>query len=1333
MSINVSIENLLVGGTFYTERLINIDSLSFTKEMSDLFWGIASFSDIELELDNSDNFVTDKHNAVDLRGQLVTLTLYDKEDASSQEIFNGVVSSISLGDTAKIKITDQDLLTLDTELPKRIVTTADFPNATDLGEKISIIWGLAKKVKASYIGFDNTLLEFDYLVGEKTIDDVLSVYRDDIALPVFIGTAVTGTSNTITLAAGDKKPDDYYNWTWIEITGGLGAGQIRYATDYDSATNKITVDTNWTTTPNGTSTYRIREWRFYDGTQGSPYAGFSFIRFKKRQSTGNRLHTITADVEGMQDESNWARAIRSLLSNSTWGLGEAVNATSFDAAEAEIDAIGGLYVDGAITEGRRAFDILNDLLIIRGGRLEKNNADEWTLTWDKPRTNIVKAFGANDGKYNNIVSVGDIEYRDASDATKKVTIRYRYDYTSTNNEQFKQTLSRNALSFGKELIIENQFVRDHTTADKLISYVSKKLIAGDRQISLSLGPEAKDVILGNLISLQIPRYNIANPYDLLSVTNLFGEKEIIAFPYDVTVYDYSAQTLPVDENPDTATDLSRTPPGAVTSLLVTGKTALNNDGSVNSWFEISWTSPTSNYLDSLVELKRSADAVYNSVGSGVTTFKTGSLEPGINYDIRVTSSNGIVFGIPTDAVNQTALGDTTSPATPGTPTGILKFRTWEWSISYTKPTDFSEFEWVITDAAGSTIQTILTKSEKISRIESGTTSLTRRAKVRALDLTGNPSAYSSLSASLSTGTIVSGDVGSGQIGGGGGAGHIVPLSIVGGDIVVGSITATQITVTSLSSLSANFGLVTSGIVEGATFRTAASGQRVVFDSGGIEGFNTGGVKTFDFNIDGTGRLGPSTANNIYWNNTALIVTGEIISTGNIPDNAITNPKILSVAYSKLTAISINAGDITTGTITAITYQTGASGRRVEISAASGFRAYNAAGQLVVELDSSGNATFGYVASGKYMKWNNATATLQVFGQIISDANISDVAFSKVTAVSINAATITSGTITAITYQTATSGRRIEISSTGLLAYNSAAERVLELNSSGDVIFGYVVSGKYMKWNNTTATLEVFGSIITNANLVGGIESSKIVSLDYAKITSVAVVDAQIVNVAVSKLTAGTITTAGVMNFTSGADIIMRRTASDTNLIKFQNTSGTDKASLRLTSTDILEMRGLGTPFEVVLIGPTKVRITATTIDVGDSNADNLVFKAKVDSHMTWDDNNTWDIADATARVREIFSNNVLNVSKSHLKQNIRDLPTDVEIPRGVIFRFKHMPDRDVVGYISDNLPKESFHPDNDECSYITAPIGVLCTVAKRHEDKIKELEKEIKQLKEKLH
>jgi hypothetical protein len=899
LPINISIENLLVGSAFYTERLLNIDSLSFTKQMSDLFWGIASFSDVTLELDNSDNFVTDEHNAIDLRGRLVTLTLYDKEDASSQEIFNGIVSAISLGDSAKITVTDQDLLALETELPKRTVTTEDFPNATDLGMKVPIVWSLAKKIKLPYIGFDNTLLEFDYLVGEKTINDVLSVYRDDIALPIFTGTAVTGTSNTITLAAGDKKPDDYYNWTWVEITGGLGAGQIRYITDYDSATNKITVDANWSTTPNGTSTYRIREWRFYDGTQGSPYVGFSFIRFKKRQSTGDRFHTITADVEGMQDENNWARAIRSLLSNSTWGLGEAVNNASFDAAEAEIDAIGGLYVDGAITEGRRAFDIFNDLLIIRGGRLEKNNADEWTLTWDKPRTSIVKAFGANDGKYNNIVSVGDVEYRDSRNATNKVTIKYRFDFTSAGNDEsrFKQTLSRDALVFGRELIIESQFIRDHTTADKLISYVSKKLIAGDRQIPLGLGPEAKDVILGNLISLQIPRYNIANPYDLLSVTNLFGEKNITAFPYDATVYDYSAQTLPIDENPDSTTDLSRTPPAAVTNLVVTKKKELNADGSVNSWFEITWTKPTSNYMDSIVELKKTADALYSDVGSGISSFKTAALEPGIAYDIKVTSRNASgILGISVEALSQVALGDTTAPSVPGTPTAILKFRTWNWSISYTKPVDFSEFEWVITDSGGSTIKTIRTKSEVINHTESGTTSLTRRAKVRALDLTGNASNFSALSSSLSTATLVSGDVGSGQIGGGGGAGHIASGTIVNTDIV--SIAWSKITSVSIVNsdiVSIAWSKITSVAVQNADIVSVAWSKIT-------------SVSIVDSNIV---SLSWSKITSVSIQNADIVS----IEWSKITSVAIQNADIVSIAWSKITSINVTGANIASLTIT----------------------------------------------------------------------------------------------------------------------------------------------------------------------------------------------------------------------------------------------------------------------------------------------------------------------------------------------------------------------------------------------------------------------------------
>lgn len=70
-------------------------------------------------------------------------------------------------------------------------------------------------------------------------------------------TAQTGTANTITLDASASATDDYYNLCRITITGGTGSGQSRRITDYVGSTKVATVDENWTSTPDATSTFTI--------------------------------------------------------------------------------------------------------------------------------------------------------------------------------------------------------------------------------------------------------------------------------------------------------------------------------------------------------------------------------------------------------------------------------------------------------------------------------------------------------------------------------------------------------------------------------------------------------------------------------------------------------------------------------------------------------------------------------------------------------------------------------------------------------------------------------------------------------------------------------------------------------------------------------------------------------------------------------------------------------------------------------------------------------------------------------------------------------------------
>jgi len=76
------------------------------------------------------------------------------------------------------------------------------------------------------------------------------------------GTATAGTSTSITLPSTASSTNDYYNYKYIYITGGQGAGQSRLITDYVGSSRVVTVSA-WSTIPNNTSIYEIRSYPQY--------------------------------------------------------------------------------------------------------------------------------------------------------------------------------------------------------------------------------------------------------------------------------------------------------------------------------------------------------------------------------------------------------------------------------------------------------------------------------------------------------------------------------------------------------------------------------------------------------------------------------------------------------------------------------------------------------------------------------------------------------------------------------------------------------------------------------------------------------------------------------------------------------------------------------------------------------------------------------------------------------------------------------------------------------------------------------------------------------------
>lgn len=74
------------------------------------------------------------------------------------------------------------------------------------------------------------------------------------------GTAQSGDANSITLAASSSNVSGYYNQYYVRIAGGTGLlNEVKQVTAYDGTTFIATMDSAWTTPPDGTTQYVIQE------------------------------------------------------------------------------------------------------------------------------------------------------------------------------------------------------------------------------------------------------------------------------------------------------------------------------------------------------------------------------------------------------------------------------------------------------------------------------------------------------------------------------------------------------------------------------------------------------------------------------------------------------------------------------------------------------------------------------------------------------------------------------------------------------------------------------------------------------------------------------------------------------------------------------------------------------------------------------------------------------------------------------------------------------------------------------------------------------------------
>jgi hypothetical protein len=633
----ISSEDKYISDVLYEGRLKN--ELSVQSKMVSFNWG----DSIRIEADNSDAYYTDRKAAEELRGKTVTLSRYEPGDSPAvMSEFCGIISDYNiLEDIAEFTVSIQNPDPLQGKLPKKTYETTDWTESapliinpsTDLGKAYSLPFGDSRKVPLRYVHANYTLGYYDYIIGPGPIE--------------------TNNSNKATKCNifGEK----------------IFVNHAEYYVHDGSATIQYT-DAAFGMTSGAANPY-IKD-----------AISYAFIRFKKEQlNFSGGLDNMYASIWGMKlggaiAQRNFARVIQYILSDANWGLNQTVNTASFDTAAAALDAIGGLYCDGFVSDQSIAQDIIEELRQIWGIDLKRNAAGEWVMTIDTYQAAASGTFGDAASTWDNIIKVKKNGTTPTAEAIRTLVIEYGWNQWESS--YIYKTSPRTVNAFGEDRTLRTRFVLNQTTADKAACYWQVLRQIGDHRLTIDVDMEGRALQPFNTINIAHTLLKISGVYQVREMARSLEQFELTLISYAAGIYTYNAGTLPNNANSDEQVDYSQTKPSPPTNLAVdlSGIEA-DNYGFVRAYTVLKADIPVSN----AVKLQFG----YRKYGETVYTWLDGELSTGSTWKVRVPSQGQYtgydytvktinLFGLPSSGnptlSNQITARDGTAPSVP---TGLV--------------------------------------------------------------------------------------------------------------------------------------------------------------------------------------------------------------------------------------------------------------------------------------------------------------------------------------------------------------------------------------------------------------------------------------------------------------------------------------------------------------------------------------------------------------------------------------------------------------------------------------------------------------------------------------